>query len=214
MKKHKTSPSCSTLPACFLNPIDHVIYKLCDTHLTPIFQYLNVSANWITILGLLCGLGGTYMLCRGNIIGFWLFMSIYWIMDSLDGCYARKYKCTSQLGSYLDPIVDITVGGVILWTAWYRYGSHSLLRWPWVIVGVVVLVSTCLYYACVDAYKEEEENGQPQHVHPWYRVSCVRRFCQQNTRKKLRVLRWFTGYTYILIMVLAMAWMEKNKMKR
>lgn len=209
MEKDETTP-CSNLPAHLLNPVDHTIYRLCDTCLTPAFKYLNVSANWITVLGMLLGLFGAYILCQGQIWGFWLCMSAYWIMDSLDGCYARKYKCTSRLGSYLDPLVDVTVGGIILWTAWSRYGSHTLLRWPWVVVVLFVLLSTCLYYACVDAYQGKDQ----AHVHPWYRIPFIRRFCQHNTQKKLRVLRWFTGYTYILIMVLAMAWLEKNRRER
>lgn len=195
--------SCSNIHSSYLHPIDHGIYKLCH-FLTPVFHQWGVTANWITGLALLSGLMGVYMICKESILGVWLWFTLYWIFDAMDGCYARKYNCTSKLGSYLDPISDITIGVLILLTVYYKYGKQTMIQQnPWILVIVtLIVISTGLYYACIDAYQKT------QTPHPWYPL--IQSWCQKNTTQKLNTLRWFTGYTYIIVIVLVVWWLNQK----
>lgn len=79
--------------------------------ITPLIGYLIVNSSFGYAGGLL-GMAG--------------------LSDGLDGIIARRYRIQSRLGSYLDPLVDKLLVGVV----YFALGSIAVL--PWWLVGLVI----------------------------------------------------------------------------
>jgi len=90
------------------HPIDNFIANNIISKIAPILFKLQMTPNHITILGLIIGLMSSYFLYVNSIILFITFWCSSYLMDCLDGYYARKYNMTSQFGDYLDHLSDVT----------------------------------------------------------------------------------------------------------
>lgn len=73
----------------------HAIFTFFSRYLTWILVKTNITANFITITGLVIGLMGLFLIAIGNnlfiIIGF-ILLYIYYISDETDGEVARYKK--------------------------------------------------------------------------------------------------------------------------
>lgn len=88
----------------------HAIYMFISRYITWILVKTPITANFITIGGLLIGIIGLFLIGIGNnflnITGF-ILLYIYYISDEVDGELARYKKQTSLRGIYYDEIVHL-----------------------------------------------------------------------------------------------------------
>ena len=104
----------------------HWIYTLFSRYITWILVKTRITANFITITGLLIGLVGLLLIGIGNdiliIIGF-ILLYIYYVSDEVDGEVARYKKQTSLRGIYYDEI------GHLFFQGWFFFSfGYSIYR--------------------------------------------------------------------------------------
>ncbi len=97
------SASGRKVPAEFENPFDNIILGQID-QIMPLLDRLRVTPNQITMLSFAFALLAIYQLYYyNNYKLFVLYYTISYILDCLDGHYARHSKQTSQLGDFFGP---------------------------------------------------------------------------------------------------------------
>ncbi len=104
----------------------HWIYTFFSRYITWILVKTPITANFITIAGLLIGLVGLFLIGIGNnlliIIGF-ILLYIYYVSDEVDGEVARYKKQTSLRGIYYDEI------GHLFFQGWFFFSfGYSIYR--------------------------------------------------------------------------------------
>ena len=117
----------------------HSIFRFFSRYITWVLVKTPITANFITITGLLIGLTGLLFISVGNklfiIIGF-ILLYIYYISDEVDGEVARYKKQTSLRGIYYDEIAHLFFQGWFFFSftySIYRINSEFL----YIIFGVI-----------------------------------------------------------------------------
>ena len=117
----------------------HWIFTFFSRYITWILVKTPITANFITITGLLIGLVGLFFIAMGNnlfiIIGF-ILLYIYYISDEVDGEVARYKKQTSLRGIYYDEIGHLFFQGWFFFTfgySIYRFNFEFL----YIILGII-----------------------------------------------------------------------------
>jgi phosphatidylglycerophosphate synthase len=117
----------------------HSVFTFFSRYITWILVKTPISANFITITGLLIGLTGLLFIAVGNnifiIIGFVL-LYIYYTSDEVDGEVARYRKQTSLRGIYYDEVAHL------FFQSWFFFSfSFSIFRinseFLYIIFGVI-----------------------------------------------------------------------------
>ncbi|MFX1363505.1 MAG: CDP-alcohol phosphatidyltransferase family protein [Promethearchaeota archaeon] len=104
----------------------HWIYRFFSRYITWVLVKTPISANIITITGILIGLIGLFLIGIGNnfliIFGF-ILLYIYYLSDEVDGEVARYKKQTSSRGIYYDEI------GHLFFQGWFFFSfGYSIYR--------------------------------------------------------------------------------------
>lgn len=99
--------------------IDNWVYKIIDP-ISNFCKNCNMTPNQITTLSLITGLISIYFLFDSinlnkvyNLLLFTIFYIVSYILDCLDGYYARKYNMTSKIGDYYDHFKDIIINLIV-----------------------------------------------------------------------------------------------------
>ena len=117
----------------------HSLFIFFSRYVTWILVRTPITANFITITGLLIGLTGLLFIAVGNkffiILGF-ILLYIYYISDEVDGEVARYKKQTSLQGIYYDEVAHLFFQG------WFFFSfSYSIYRinseFLYIIFGVI-----------------------------------------------------------------------------
>ena len=133
-------------------------YKICWTartfvrstsiYFTKLFLKLGISANQITLLNLLLGIGIGVLLIHGDI-KYWIVGSVliyfFAVFDCVDGEIARYNKLASPIGQFLDDIAYFPIWAYIL--ACMSFGIYNMLQWiPIYIFGFLAVISFLSIY--------------------------------------------------------------------
>lgn len=76
---------------------------------TPIVDFLhkiNVSPNTLTLVGLIFIFIGSFFIIQGMFLLAGVFILVGNLCDALDGYLARKYNQQTQMGAFLDSVID------------------------------------------------------------------------------------------------------------
>ena len=118
----------------------HSVFTFFSRYITWILVKTPITANFITITGLLIGLAGLLFIAVGNklfiIVGF-ILLYIYYISDEVDGEVARYKKQTSLRGIYYDEVAHLFFQGWFFFSftySIYRINSEFL----YIIFGVII----------------------------------------------------------------------------
>lgn len=112
----------SKLPSSMENPFDDLIIKGCDTVSTFIRETIpDITPNNITTISFLMGGIGVYFLHKRNIFLFSVFFLLFYILDCLDGFYARKYDMVTRFGDLYDHTKDAVIFLVIMYIVFKNY---------------------------------------------------------------------------------------------
>jgi phosphatidylinositol phosphate synthase len=105
---------------------------------------LGVSANQLTVIGLLLSAVAALLIGNGLLFLGWVFLALSAIPDLLDGAVAKASGTASPRGAFFDSVADrvsdtLVLGGV----AWYLAATHSpqAAVLPLAVVGAANLVS-------------------------------------------------------------------------
>lgn len=67
---------------------------------------LGITANFITLLGLVGNIVAAYLIARGQLLVGGLVAAFMAPLDAVDGALARKTGITNKFGAFLDSVVD------------------------------------------------------------------------------------------------------------
>ncbi len=106
-----------------------------STRISRLLVRTSITPNQITIIGFLIGLVSAYMFFTGLFfIGSMVFF-IATILDHCDGEIARKNGKVSQLGKWLDPVLDRALHGLVIFALAYALND----RMVWVFAFLALL---------------------------------------------------------------------------
>lgn len=92
-----------------------------------------IRPNHITVFNWLIGILAFYLLFRSHW-GFVVVILIHYLLDNLDGYYARIRGLSSKLGEYLDHVGDIVFGELFMLKTYLFLGD-----W-WIILGMITFI--------------------------------------------------------------------------
>ncbi|HPR35495.1 MAG TPA: CDP-alcohol phosphatidyltransferase family protein [Anaerolineaceae bacterium] len=104
---------------------------------------LGVTANFITLLGLVGNIVAAYLIARGQLLAGGLVAALMAPLDALDGALARKTGITNKFGAFLDSVVDrydemILLAGVLYYFQTQAYTLGVMLTYAALCGSVLV----------------------------------------------------------------------------
>lgn len=191
---------------CHENPLDNILINLSDS-ICPLFKKMGFTPNKITTLSLFFGLISIFFLYKGYI---WLFAICYiisYFFDNMDGHFARKYKMTSKFGDYYDHIKDIIVVIVLLLVLFLKNKpSLKVIIISCIILGIAFILMSMQLGCQEKIYKQTDD---PNDESP--SLSFTTNFCPFNPVKGCEYLRWFGCGTFVIVFIIVVMCIEKNK---
>ena len=130
------------------NPIDNLILTMIESLLDPMYK-LGITANMLTLMGLLLRLWSLSGLFSGDKIAFLIGGILGYVFDCIDGHYARKYKMTSKFGDFFDHSSDILFqAGLIYYLCCFSDLKDSCAFWPVIILYILFGIALNVHMGC------------------------------------------------------------------
>lgn len=127
---------------------DHLLRALKDRLLAPLARWIGpgVSPTTISMLAFAAGLGaGWAVIAHRSGVGLVLWF-LNRLLDGLDGTHARMHGSQSDLGGYLDIVLDFVVYAVLPVAIAVADGSRALTLACAVLLGAFVVNSASWMY--------------------------------------------------------------------
>ena len=121
-------------------------------------QYL---PNLITFTTLACGMSSIALAIEGHLNLAGVLILTGNLLDSIDGGVARRLGVSSEFGSQLDSLVDIIIfGGAGSILVWQHLSETPLLKWPYLISGVIFVLACAYRLARFNLYTDETKPNE------------------------------------------------------
>ena len=139
--------------------IDTSFRKMLPNYTVPlihIYKFLNLSPNFISILGLLLGLGSAYLISCHEFS--WAIV-IWWVgrlMDGTDGIYARAIGKTSSFGAYLDISCDMAAYSAIIVAFDFAFPVYHL-NWNLILFLYILCITGALSLGNLEHKSQKSE---------------------------------------------------------
>jgi len=178
----------------FENPIDYfIINKICE----PLSEYIHTNfpqttPNFITFIGLICGLISIFFLINNFYFLAFIFFWICYILDCLDGYYARKYDMVTKFGDYFDHIRDIIVNFIIVLVILSKLKKNE--RYIFMILFLMFFIPMNMHLGF-----QNNENSV---------LSLLSHICHED--QDLHTLKYFGCGTYMLFISLSFIYLQNN----
>jgi CDP-diacylglycerol--glycerol-3-phosphate 3-phosphatidyltransferase len=104
---------------------------------------LGITANFITLFGLVGNIVAAYLIARGQLLAGGLVAAFIAPLDAVDGALARKAGVVGKFGAFLDSVVDrydemILLAGVIFYFQTQAYTWGIMLTYAAMCGSVLV----------------------------------------------------------------------------
>lgn len=152
-----------------------------SAQLTPWLARLPISANQVTLVSLLIGLAGCYLMMQGTYqLTLWgaVLFFISYILDHCDGELARLNNQQSEFGAQFDSFVDWILHAALFGAlGWAAAAERNERIWVW--LGIAAGTGATINYAlsvvqrvqqlriAADKPADEAETGDPEHPENW-----------------------------------------------
>lgn len=188
------------------NPLDNYIIELCEkmTRFIVNIEKFVITPNHITIIGGILGMSGVYFLYKRNLPMFALFTILYYILDCLDGFYARKHNLVSKLGDILDHSRDVIVFVSILVVLFINYKRKITIG---VIVIFLILSILMNFHICLQQkiyVNSGKKNEEIEETLDFFNYSFLE-------EEHVYYTRFFGTGSYIVYIILLAFYLEYKK---
>lgn len=119
---------------------DHLrrIFKGVLDGIAQVLDRLGVSANAVTIFGLIGNLAASFLIASGELMWGGIIAMLIWPLDALDGTLARLRNHSGKYGAFIDSVTDryseiFVYGGLI-----YHFAQNG----NWIDIILVFLAAT------------------------------------------------------------------------
>ena len=186
---------------------DHIDNAI-STHLNnyaSLAHKANLTPNNITTLSLIFGLFACYFLTTKQSILWATTYLISYLLDCLDGYYARKYNMVSQFGDYYDHIKDISIFLIILLILTTKY---NLLKHKWIItILTIATINLSIHTGCIEQLYNKNESQS---------LNITKKMCPFNNTQTIHKIMSFTklcghGTYAILLIIIGIFLINTNK---
>jgi len=104
---------------------------------------LGITANFITLFGLVGNIAAAYLIARGYLLAGGLVAAFMAPLDALDGALARKTGMVGKFGAFLDSVVDrcdemVLLAGVLYFFQTQAYTLGVMLTYAALCGSVLV----------------------------------------------------------------------------
>ena len=110
------------------------VMRFFSIYLTLIFIRWGTQPSSVTLLSLVVGVWGSYLLLYGQWVTGLLFVNFWYLLDHVDGELARYYKKSSASGLYFDTILNAIVPPLTFFSLGWSLGASDN-SWTWVAAG-------------------------------------------------------------------------------
>lgn len=117
---------------------DNYIFFPIGDKMMPFLKKLKFTPNKITLLSTISTLVSCYYLYNYNIKRFTIFYILGYLLDCIDGRFARKYKMSSLLGMVADSTSDCITNFIIVIILFLKYRNYKNFN----IVFIIILYLT------------------------------------------------------------------------
>ena len=97
------------------------------TPVIELFYKIGISPNFLTILGFILVVTGSYFLTVQNFIVSGIFLTLGNICDALDGALARRFNRSTKFGAFLDSVIDRLSDAFPLMAVVYIFRNDDVL---------------------------------------------------------------------------------------
>ena len=97
------------------------------TPVIELFYKIGISPNFLTILGFILVVTGSYFLAVQNFIVSGIFLTLGNICDALDGALARRFNRSTKFGAFLDSVIDRLSDAFPLMAVVYIFRNDDVL---------------------------------------------------------------------------------------
>jgi phosphatidylglycerophosphate synthase len=138
-------------------PFDNLIYKVVEP-MSDLFHLFNMTPNQITTLSLITGLIAIYYSLKKKIWLFAFFFALSYILDCVDGYYARKYDMCTNFGDFYDHTKDILIAGIVIFII-CKHCYKKKIYMP-ILILFASLYLACMHMGCQQIHSQcEDENS-------------------------------------------------------
>lgn len=88
-------------------PIDNMIVDYICRPIAPLFHFTGHTPNMISVYGVCFSIASLYSLATDDILRFTLYLWTAYVLDCLDGYYARKYDMVTDWGDIFEHLRDL-----------------------------------------------------------------------------------------------------------
>src|SRR3989304_2025700 len=180
------------VPLHLENPIDNLIYDYMVEPLCDFFSLMNATPNIITTIKNLFVLFSIYCLYYKQTILSATTLLISYILDDVDGYYARKYNMTSKFGEKYDHYSDIILygcEGLLLYIKYWNKYTTMLGRIWWLCFVLSCIIINQIHHS----YYEKVAQGDST-------ITLLNHITIEKATERLKYFRWVGSGTLILVM--------------
>ncbi len=187
------------LPENLECPIDNLVYKVVEP-LSDMFHSLSATPNQITSLSLIFGLIAIYFLVKRNITYFVIAYIVSYILDCVDGYYARKYEMCSEFGDFYDHIKDITIIAFVIYII-FKHCLHKRKYIP-ILIILFVMYMSLFQMGCQQLCANCGTSNSNS-------INGLKKLCP--SRNWIKITRLFGVGTMNLVIILIVMYLFKSK---
>lgn len=205
-----TSLDCTgrKIPKKYENPFDNVIIDIAEALNTQLFKLGFITPNMITTMSLLIGISAVYAFTKQY---FFLSASLFilaYLMDCMDGNYARKYNMVTKFGDYYDHVADVIK--IIFMTYVVVTSMHVTHHEKILFISTTII----LFLACqVQLGCQERIYGQQQS----HTLAYMQYFCggtRSNPESLIMYTKWLGCGTLMLFITFFICYIGIKKENR
>lgn len=177
-------------------PVDNIVYLFVKP-LSYLFHEFNATPNQITTLSLITGIMAIYYSINKNLKMFTFFFVLSYILDCVDGYYARKYNMVTEFGDLYDHFKDYLIVGIIIFIIFKNCYKRKIYK-PIIILSILMYLSA-MHIGCQQIQAEcNDNNSRTINI---FKKLCP---CSSSPNNAISTTRYFGMGTLIISIVLIM----------
>jgi hypothetical protein len=177
-------PECRKIPPCYENPLDNVLIDVCDLFTRDCHCY-GLTPNMITLFNIVLRIILIYLLIDEKYFASCILFIISYMLDILDGCFARKYNQESDLGDKLDHYSDYIFYFILIFVIYLKTNNKLLL-----IIYLIISFASMVHFGCQELIYQG-----PNSI-----VSTFKKFCPD--KNLIRYTKYLGSGTFNLFVLL------------
>lgn len=194
------------IPSRLENPVDYILIQIADWASSHLYR-LDATPNQITVLSAVATYISIHHLIHDKIVGFVVWFWLAYIMDCIDGYYARRYNMTSNLGDYLDHVTDLVGFIALIVVVCLKY--HRLMTLPVAILFIGFTVLMMMEVGC-------QEKWMSRNVPHQNSIKILENICpsgEKGLEGVMKKLSYFSSGTYNLFLMLLVVYLFYQNQK-